>query len=321
MRGVAVLSCVALPPRTGYPGVLTRYPVGRRHSSSHVRWMNPVVSGVFHRGGRVVPEFRCRCSGQKYSALRRRSGLPRPYNAVLSCLMRWTGPRPLPRVPDPGTGNPKQQRLGRTEENHNPPGPPATRNEGRTPVLQDVDHLPAGQDLPGGAGDDHPVPRPDATVPAGACHRPSGSGGAPDHGQCGSEDVLRQRVPGPVPSRPGHRPGQHRDFQRSDRGQHPQPRPSRRPLLGAQSGVERVLDQAVPEQPHLLRPGPAGLFLVLLLRHDRRSLSLPGPPLPVRADQHTPPGDGPAAQSEFVLPLIPCPATSSGPPDTATGHR
>jgi hypothetical protein len=58
------------------------------------------------------------------------------------------------------------------------------------------------------------------------------------------------------------------------------------PLFGAQGGVEGVLDQAVPEQPHLLRPGPASLLLVLLLRHDRRSLSLPGPPL--RTDQHNP---------------------------------
>ena len=59
-------------------------------------------------------------------------------------------------------------------------------------------------------------------------------------------------------------------------------------LLGTQTGVERVLDQAVPEQPHLLRPGPAGPVLVLLVRHDRRPFSLPGPPLPVFGPISTP---------------------------------
>ena len=68
------------------------------------------------------------------------------------------------------------------------------------------------------------------------------------------------------------------------------------PLLGAQRGVQRVLDQAVPEQPHLPRPGPAGPgpgpAPSLTIAGPSRA---PGPPS--RADQRHPTGHGPPAQS------------------------
>ena len=94
-------------------------------------------------------------------------------------------------------------------------------------------------------------------------HRRRGLRGDPPRRghQCGEPAAAVVPDP-PVQACPGD---QHRHPERprvSGGGNRPdQPAP----LLGAQRGVEGVLDQAVPEQPHLLRPGPAGLVLVLLL--------------------------------------------------------
>src|SRR5215207_11740708 len=83
------------------------------------------------------------------------------------------------------------------------------------------------------------------------------------------------------------------------------------PLLGAQRLIQRVGDQGVAEQPHLLGPGPPRRLLILFLAHRRASFRVRPTqrgPIPITSPVH-----GSPAQGQLVLPAAPTPSPRSGP--------
>src|SRR5215204_1373118 len=100
------------------------------------------------------------------------------------------------------------------------------------------------------------------------------------------------------PERAGVQPG-------GDRADQPAP------LLGAQRLIQRVGDQGVAEQPHLLGPGPPRRLLILFLAHRRASFRVRPTqrgPIPITSPVH-----GSPAQGQLVLPAAPTPRSGSGP--------
>src|SRR5450631_971192 len=98
MRGVAVLRCVGLLPPRSLPGVLMRFPVGQLRDAD---WPCVVAESCCQvacfTGALGCLGIRCGVQARSIR-LRRRSGLARPYIAVLSCLMRFTVPSTAPEL-------------------------------------------------------------------------------------------------------------------------------------------------------------------------------------------------------------------------------